>query len=713
MSQANILRIINDANDDSIYLADIDTYKLIYLNPAICKILGKASENYRGQPCYKVLQGLDSPCSFCTNRLLTESSYYTWQHNNEALGKSFILRDRLVRYHGRLVRMEIATDITGHENDNQKLQQLQAVDESLVLCIDTLKNSDDTELAMNSFLAHIASFYQADCARIYEIEQDSETITLTYQWIRPDSHLSHSSSVFPFSTLQRWLGQFRRDGYIRITSLEKELDHDSAEYKLLTSLGIHNLLAVPLLNKSGAPIGIIGVDNPRTNTDAPRLLHSVSNFVVSGIDKRNMLNLLDKLSYNDTLTGVYNRYRYLEKVRELQKTPPPTLGIIYLDIDGMKQANDTYGHSFGDALLIRTANLLTQVSSYDVYRVGGDEFVILCPEISQENFQFLTERLRQSVKEEMDLSISIGTKWTQGATDAMEQIVDADKLMSLEKQSYYNSLRADREVHYVQMRESLLSELKKGLFTVFLQPQINLKDKSIIGAEALIRKKGTDGELISPAMFIPFYENEGLIQPIDFFVLKTVCEALSGWRKSGIQTFPISVNFSRITMMSENFTDDICNICKHYDIPYQMIDIEMTESISKMDLQVLSSLVKKLRTIGFSVSLDDFGTRYSNLSILTAIDFDHIKIDKSLVDHIMSNKKAHTIVDYTIHLGKALDQPRTIAEGIETNDQFSILKDLDCDVGQGFFFSKPIPIFEFYQRYLHPLTAVNQTEVPQ
>lgn len=705
MSQANILRIINDANDDSIYLADVDTYKLIYLNPTICKILGKASKNYKGQPCYKVLQGLDSPCPFCTNHLLSESSYYTWQHHNEVLGKSFILRDRLVRYHGKLVRMEIATDITGHENDNQKLQQLQAVDESLVLCIDTLKNSDDTELAMNSFLDHIGSFYQADCARIYEIDQNSEFITLTYQWIRQESHLSHSSSAFPLSTLHRWFELFHRDGYIRITSLEKELDHDSAEYQVLTSLGIKNLLAVPLINKSGIPIGVIGVDNPRVNTDAPRLLHSVSNFVVSGIDKRNMLNILDKLSYNDTLTGVYNRYRYLEKVRELQKNPPSTLGIIYLDIDGMKQANDTYGHSFGDALLVRTANLLTQTSSYDVYRVGGDEFVVFCPEISQENFQFLTERLRNSIKEEIDLSISIGTKWTQGATDAMEQIVDADKLMSLEKQSYYNSLRADKELHYSHMRESLLTELNSGIFTVFLQPQMNLKDKTIIGAEALIRKKGNDGELISPAMFIPFYENEGLIQPIDFFVLKTVCQSLSGWRKSGIQTFPISVNFSRITMMSENFVDDICTICRQYEVPYQMIDIEMTESISKMDLQVLSALVKKLRDIGFSVSLDDFGTRYSNLSILTAIDFDHIKIDKSLVDHIISNEKAHTIVDYTIHLGKALDQTCTIAEGIETNDQFSILKDLECDVGQGFYFSKPIPISEFYQRYLQPPMA--------
>ena len=146
--------------------------------------------------------------------------------------------------------------------------------------------------------------------------------------------------------------------------------------------------------------------------------------------------------------------------------------------------------------------------------------------------------------------------------------------------------------------------------------------------------------------------------------------------------------------------DKVSRICLHYRIPPQQIDIEITESSSRMDIQALAMLIKQLRDIGFSVSLDDFGARYSNLAILTKIDFDNIKLDKSLVDSIVTNEKAHAIVGHTISMGKSLNHTHSVAEGIETDEQLHLLSQLDCDVGQGYYFSRPHPIPEFYQRYL-------------
>ena len=702
MNKEGILDIISNANDDSIYLADIETYDLIYLSPAALQLTDRTPDDYVGEKCYQALQGLDAPCPFCTNQFLTEHDFYIWEHNNTKLGRHFILRDRLVRYLGKLVRMEIATDITERKRGSPNLMRLQAIDESLVRCIDTLKNSDDTALAMNSFLSHIGAFYQADQVHIFEMDANTQMMQQTYQWISENCPIRQEPSAHARSVIDRWFHAFDKNGFIRIVSVKNELAPDSAEYAALSSNGVDSLIAVPLLSKDGAPIGVIRVDNPKINLDAPRLLRSVSNFVVDGISKRAMLDKLDKLSYNDTLTGLFNRNRYTEQIREFQKKPPATLGIIYLDIDGLKRANDTYGHAFGDALLTRTADLLVKGCPYDVYRIGGDEFVVLCPEIAQEDFQFLTERLRKAFKKEGDLSVSIGTKWTTGAIDAMEQVVDANHLMDMEKQSYYNSMRASRELHYVQLKEKLLKDIRQGVFSVYMQPQFSLSTQQVVGAEALVRKTGLNGEMIPPAMFIPFYENEGLIPFIDFFVLKTVCQAVRDWNLSSVAVPPISINFSRITLMTDDFTENIVDICNHYEVPYHIIDIEMTETISKMDLQVLAALVKRLRGIGFSVSLDDFGTRYSNLSILTAIEFDHIKIDKSLVDHIATNEKAHIIVDYTIRMGKAFKQAGTVAEGIEKNDQLDALTNLNCDIGQGYYFSKPISMREFFSRYLMP-----------
>lgn len=704
MNKEGILDIISNANDDSIYLADTETYDLIYLSPAALQVTGRTPDDYAGEKCYKVLQGLDAPCPFCTNRFLTEHDFYIWEHDNTALGRHFILRDRLVWYMGKLVRMEIATDITDRKRGSPNLMRLQAIDESLVRCIDTLKNSDDTALAMNSLLAHIGEFYQADNVHIYEIDATTQLMRQTYQWRAEHCPISHKPTPYARSAIDRWFREFEAKGFIHIASVQKELSGTSAEYEALVSNGVHSLIAVPLLYQAGSPFGMICVDNPKSNLDALRFLRSVSNFVVDGISKRTMLDKLDKLSYNDTLTGLFNRNRYTEQMRALQKQPPPTLGIIYLDIDGLKRANDTYGHAYGDALLIRTSDILVNVCSCDVYRIGGDEFVVLCPDISQDDFQFLTERLRKAFKNEGDLSVSIGTKWTQGAIDAMEQVIDADHLMDIEKQLYYSSVRANRELNYVQLKEKLLDEIRRGQFSVLMQPQFSLKTHQVVGAEALVRKMGVNGEAISPSMFIPFYEKEGLIQLIDFFVLKTVCQAINRWNRAAIIVPPISINFSRITLMAEDFTERLVEICKHYEVPHDMIDIEMTESISKVDLQVLAALVKQLRGIGFSVSLDDFGTRYSNLSILTSIEFDHIKIDKSLVDHIATNEKAHIIVDYTIRMGKAFKQAGTVAEGIEKNDQLHALANLNCDIGQGYYFSKPISICEFFSRYLVPQT---------
>lgn len=694
-----ILSVISKVNSDSIYLADPETYELIYLNPAACQVAGLSEQDYRGRKCYQALEGLDAPCPFCSNHLLTDSSFYTWKHYNAALGRWFMLRDRLVEYQGRLVRMGIATDLSQCGGQSQELSQLLAIDEALVKCIDTLRNSTDTDRTLNSLLAYIGMFYRADHTYIYEIDRASQSMVLTYSWLRGRFSVRQQHK-YDLEQTTSWFDAFGPDGVLVVASVEEALDHSSLAYRSLRAQQIDSLVCSPLLDSGGSPVGLIGVGNPRANLDAPQLLRSVSTFIVDALVKRSMLARLEQLSYRDSLTGLGNRHRYLERLQDFQTQSPPSLGIICLDIDGIKQANETHGHAYGDAMLVRTANILTSLCSQDVYRVGGDQFVVLCPGIDQQSFQFLTERLRRTVRDTADLSVSIGSKWTQGQSDAVEQAMDAGKLMSLEKQSYYHSMHSSRESFYTRMKQKLDQELRDGLFSVVLQPQISLKTGQVVGAEALVRKRGSAGEMVSPAMFVPLYEKEGLIRDVDFFVLEQVCQILAQWETQGLLPPKVSVNFSRITLLEENFVENVSAICQRYQVPPQRLGIEITESSTKMDLHLLSHLVKRLRALGFCVSLDDFGTCYSNLAVLTKIDFDCIKIDKSLVDSIVTNPKAHTIVAHTISMGRALSCTASVAEGIETSEQLKLLSRLQCDVGQGYYFSRPISIQEFTQRYL-------------
>lgn len=253
-----------------------------------------------------------------------------------------------------------------------------------------------------------------------------------------------------------------------------------------------------------------------------------------------------------------------------------------------------------------------------------------------------------------------------------------------------------------QLKQKLTAEIKNGTFTVLLQPKINLQTGKVSGAEALVRKLDPCGEIISPGMFIPLYEKQGIVQAVDYHVLETVCKTMEGWKAANIAFPTISTNFSRITIVDENFVENICKICRRYEVSPKMIDVEITERVSEIDLQVLIALVKRLHRLGFYVSLDDFGTAYSNLITLASIDFDTIKIDKSIVDHVVTNAKARIIVEHVIQIGKALDQTELVAEGIETDEQFQVLKQLHCDAGQGYYFSKPVSISEFCHRYLHP-----------
>ncbi len=696
MANDELSSIFLDNQDFICYISDPETYELLYINKPGRDLFGLEKDGYCGK-CYEILQGLSAPCEFCTNHLLKPNLVYRWDYYNEKSGKYFTLSDAMAEVNGRIMRLELAYDITASKLREQELNAKLSLEETLVRCIHTLAEEDDMEVAINGLLSIVGNFYAADRAYIFEFDDTRQYMNNTYEWCRSDvqSHKADLQNI-PLADVEMWAKRLKRDGAFYIGSLSEDFDPDSMEYQLLAAQKIQNLM-VASLEQQGEVIGFLGVDNPRSKINDFRLLRSVLLFVIDDLSKRRMITRLEQMSYVDMLTGVGNRNKYTLALKEIEAKPPEKIGIVYVDINGLKTANDKFGHDYGDHLICSVSEKIKNHFPDAVFRVGGDEFVVLCQGVERAEFECKVAELRGAMQQEEEVSFSIGSNWSDGDVDVIRQIMRADELMYIDKQNYYKTSLVQHYGFQGNTAKSLLNDIRDKKFVVHLQPKIMLASGEITGAEALVRRINGD-EIVLPAKFVPTYKTEGVIRHLNFFVLDMVCSVLAQWNREGL-FLPVAVNVSRTTLMEYGVAAKMREICEKHGVETRFINIEVTESVGKMDVVVLSALLSEFREYGFFVSLDDFGSEYSNLAILTDMEFDEIKMDKSLIHNICSNRKNRVIVEHAIQICHSLGLTNTVAEGIETAEQKWFLDQCRCKFGQGFLFSKPLPLDEFYTLY--------------
>ncbi|MBQ2698073.1 MAG: sensor domain-containing phosphodiesterase [Clostridia bacterium] len=694
--------LVMDRSGSIGYICDMETYEILYLSRACMEICGLSSpEEYRSQKCHKVLYGLDEPCPFCTNARLSSEEDYNWEHYNEKLGRWFDITDSLVLLEGNLCRLEIARDITTRKAEMSILADQLSLEDMLFRCLNTLTRERDVAAAFHQFLQLVGSYYQANRAYIIEFRLKDQVADNTFEWCAPgvSAEIDNLQGV-PLSVMDDWVEKFETVGEFSINSIREDLAPDAEDRRILEAQGIQSLLAAPL-RRDGQIVGFVGVDDPTLHIDDLTLLRAVSGFVLEELEKRRLLAELEEMSYIDVLTGLKNRNRYTRVLQEYESAPPLTLGVIVLDINGLREINDTHGFAYGDRVLKQAAGILSEHFSGSVYRIGGDEFTVLCENISREAFQFKVVELRAAFEADPLCDVSIGFAWNLDAdsVDVNALRHQAHEMRRAEKQAYYHSvLNEGRMVSRSGIAGEVVQEIADGRFVVYYQPQVDLKSGAVVGAEALVRKIADDGSIIPPGKFISFYEVGGVISYIDRYVLRTACQALRQWMDQGYQLH-ISVNFSRVTLLERSIVEEVSAICEEERVPTSCITIEVTESIGKMDGEYLKQLIDRLRAAGFSISLDDFGSQYSNLAILAELDFDEVKFDRSLINSLEQNKKSRLVIESGLGLCRAMEGTTSLAEGIETQGQLDLLASFRCDYGQGYYFSRPVPLCQF-EEYL-------------
>lgn len=422
-----------------IFVADTKNCGLLYINAEMKAKLGIAPEDdsYIGKKCSEILQEIKHSCENCKECGACDTKRFTRAlYHNEEHDEYFQVRWKSIEVEGQTLYLEIADEVTEQiKRQEDTLHQLDR-ERVLIRCAKTLGLKLEVKDALNLLFEIIGNYYKATRTYLFEIDYEEKTTSNTYEWVDKEAtaEIDNLQNV-PIESIQPFLNMFEEKGMFYITDLDADISKDTLTYQILRAQGIHSLLAVPVV-KDDEIVGFLGVDDPKDNIKDFDLLTSVLYFIQNDLEKRRVMEQLEKLSYEDTLTGIYNRNRYNEVRKNYKKKAPDKLGIIYMDLNGLKKANDTFGHDYGDKLIRKTAKIMKRVVGKDAYRIGGDEFVAICPDIEKEDLEKKTSELRQLAAEE-EISVSIGISWRAEDVQIKEQLREADSCMYEEKKIYY------------------------------------------------------------------------------------------------------------------------------------------------------------------------------------------------------------------------------------------------------------------------------------
>jgi diguanylate cyclase (GGDEF)-like protein/PAS domain S-box-containing protein len=478
---------------------------------------------------------------------------------------------------------------------------------------------------------------------------------------------------------------------------KSEIIHMQAEVAFSDRVGDEHIVQVtagPLMDEMGSSLGAV--------------------FGISDVtEKKQALQRLTYQATHDYLTDLPNRSllfdRLYQAITRAHRTGK-SVAILFLDLDNFKKVNDQLGHSGGDNLLKMVGKRLKEAcrSGDTVARLGGDEFVVLLEELTDlrvtatvaDKFIHLLEPPFSVAGNDFFITGSIGISvYPKDGTGVDELMKNADIAMYEAKKSGRNNYLffSDEMNELIQNKLQLESDLRAALtgseLQLYYQPQIRLSDNRIIGVEALLRWISRDKQAISPASFIPVAEETGLILPLSEWVIETACRQARLWQDEMEESLCMAINISPRHFRDESFSSRLKGIIEQTGINPQNIDIEITESLIMQDVDRSVDIMHNFKSLGGTVSIDDFGTGYSSLSYLKKFPLDKLKIDKSFVDEIDINPKDEGLAKSIITMGHGLGLT-VVAEGVETRMQFEKLKELDCDIVQGYYFSRPLPADE-------------------
>jgi diguanylate cyclase (GGDEF)-like protein len=431
-------------------------------------------------------------------------------------------------------------------------------------------------------------------------------------------------------------------------------------------------------------------------------------------DRERAQATVEHQAHYDLLTNLPNRTTFRDRLTVALAQAGRNhkmLAVLFVDLDRFKTIVDTLGHTIGDQILRSVAERLgASLEAGDTLaRLGGDEFVILLPQINRADRAVrLAQRILEAIKppfhfddHELHITMSIGiTLYPYDGEDVDTLLKNADTALYRAKEQGRNNYQLytpamnARAFERLALENSLRKALERKEFSLYYQPQLNMRTGGIVGTEAVLRWQHPDLGIVYPSEFISIAEETGLIAPLGEWVIRTACVQNQAWQKEGLPPMTMAVNLSARQFQQQDLVQNVARILKETDLDPRWLEMEITEGIAMQNADYTNVLLRGLKDMGVRVALDDFGTGYSSLSYLKKFPIDTLKIDQSFVRDLTTDPNDAAIANAVIVLAHSL-KLKVVAEGVETREQEAFLRDHQCDTYQGFLFSAPLPADSF------------------
>lgn len=524
---------------------------------------------------------------------------------------------------------------------------------------------------MNDVLSTVRNYY--DSEYVYYIEKDDEEILIIYEWCAENVPWQRDRiKMLDADQFPKWLRQ-------EITDTTED------SYSVFHPLpdGVTAVLAAVGVHRGGCDLSV---------------MRAVLPYISQSIILQKMQKQQEYLSYHDNLTGLLNRNSFMNYLGEVKQGELTALGAVSADINGLKNFNGEFGREYGDEVVVRVGEVLEEYFKGSmVYRLTGDEYLVLAENISYDEFMNNAHRAHEKLDNISLGLVSMGYAWEKVDIDVDSLVRSAEGMMRKEKQKYKKNLKKGH--HEPVIKQDLLDDIEQGNFIVCLVPIMEAGSEELVGAEAVVRYHHKDLGIMNPERYLTLLEETRLSHYLDMYVFEEVCKTLRRWEQEDMPMIPISVNFAGATLRHESVADRILTLIEKYHVSCEYLQVEVSEASEEMNQEMLAETSDKIRKDNVRVILDHFGAKDSSFLILSIMEFDGLKLDKSIVTSIVGNPRsrlaAKTVIDMCKRLGATV-----YAAGVETQDQLNVLKELGCDYVEGTLFNKPITIETFEVRYM-------------
>lgn len=559
-------------------------------------------------------------------------------------------------------------------------------------CMSIMLSADSFNASVHGVLRNIGMYYQADRVYVLYVANDRKVITMPFEW--DDSCKCSIQQVVSgmlienFPLIKRCMEENAPIFLTRSEKIKRENagEQDKKWYFSAYPLEVHGVIE-----------GFLCIENAKKYPTNAALFSTLIPYILREKERFSGNGKEQSGKTVEQLMGLPDLRSYMNTISQLDSEKYNTLGAVCVDIPSMAAINNGQGFEAGSRMLWYVSKTLTDIFGPSLlFRTWEAEFIAFCPNTTKEVFLGRCSRLNSIIQRRYPKEIRIGEAWADGVFSGRKLVEEARQDMREEKDEFFSSSPSILSMGKLLPRHD--PSLPQPV--VFYQPQIDMSTGSMIGAEALVRGIDRDGSLIPPSRFIDTLEEKGTIRELDMFVLNAALSQVALWKKEGYGTIPVTVNFSRITLLYPSTLASVLAIQSRYpEIAPSTLELEITEGSAVLENKEFRSLVDKFRNYGLHISLDDFGSKYANLSLFTNVMFDTVKLDRSLISELADNQINRMLVHDLVQLCNARGM-RCIAEGVETEEQRKALLEAGCHFAQGFYYDRPLSQEQFEEKYL-------------